>query len=252
MAFGDSIKTGATGTTTATTATGANYNNIFVSSKPGEYHFRPLGSESLIQEHLLRVNIGNGESWRSVFVEYKNLWDDLLREEIKDLPKEEQKKLWSKKGAKRRFVCNVLYRLEDTSEIRVLKGSWNKQTHFDSATGELTQVEGKTLHADILRLDKGSQRRDPVTGKPVLLRLGQFDLRLVIAGENLNKSYNIFTGFNNDPLTEDEMALPLYDLETWVKRAVWPYEAQERLRDGENYYDLVAEYGILLYPEKYS
>lgn len=230
-----------------TNGDGVRQSEKFFPSMEGEYFFRLFPGETEVKflERTLKVKVNGNDAWRSVILNYDNIFDNKNREQQDGMTQEERDAsnfLWSSK----RFAINVLDRTDNV--VRILKGSWNRQTNVDSE-GNLLAVEGKSTHAKILRLNKAAVRTDPTTGKVLRLPVDEFDVRLVISGKGLAKEYSLYAGFDTDPLSPELLALPRYDLESWIAGAVWSNDALEELVSGEDYYQLAVKYGIELYPK---
>jgi hypothetical protein len=225
---------------------------------PNEYFFRIFPDEQVYtaKEWKGEVSLGKGNtSFRSCLIGYDNPWDNKARE-IKaavdaeldtDMEWEEKSKAYKSAGVvwqKQSFFLNVLNR--GNNKIQVLKGGYtsprkdkmgNIQWNDKSTFGKLMLVK--------YRIPDPSNKK-----RPLVLEPDEIDTVLTCSGAGqFGKTYAFTAGSDNDPLSDDLLSLPRYDLETWVTgNGIWPNEALVRLVAGESYYDLVNEYKIALYP----
>jgi len=80
----------------------------------------------------------------------------------------------------------------------------------------------------------------------LIRRLPEFDLKLRTQGKDIKTTYSIRNTANFKPLPDSVQQLPRYDLKTWLKP--WPNEAIIKLIDGEDFNEVVEEYGIQQFP----
>lgn len=77
--------------------------------------------------------------------------------------------------------------------------------------------------------------------------LHEFDIRLRTTGEGINTNRSVRDMGNFAPLADEVVFAPRYDLDAWA--TPWPNETLQRLVDGEDFNDIVEEYGLKLFPE---
>lgn len=229
-----------------------------------EYSFRMFGDEdeTVYREWAGPVKAGGRDTFRSCIVRADNPFDAANREKlaeidaqpVSDEQKKELKKAANLKWTKQVFSINVLNR--DLNQVQVLKGSWEAHK-VDENTGSLIPARdsggGRSLYGKLLSLVRtGAKVADPKQrGKALTINdPTQFDITLVCAGQGQQgKSYEFHVGLVT-PLEDDAYTLDRWDIEGWVSgKGVWPNEALEKLAAGGDYYELVKEYGIQLYPE---
>ncbi len=87
-------------------------------------------------------------------------------------------------------------------------------------------------------------------GNGLLRNLGEFNLRLFTTGSDMNTSRSI-RNLNNYSLLPTEANFGnRYDLETWTKP--WPDDAVQRIIDGEDYVEIIAEYNLAQFPQLFD
>lgn len=261
MAFGSKATTG-NSTYTPSENSGNQSDVFFPTGLPkgetsAEYSFRIFADEDevIYREISGEFNIGNGRTgFRTCIVAYGNPYDQRSAEikaeidAIENISDEARRTLYKERGVKwssPKFAINVLNTA--ANKVQVLKGSWNKMKVDDFGN---TIIEGRSMYANLLSIQGKARVRDPQTKKPVVLEIHEHDIILTRTGTGLGTKYSFTPDVvNTDPLTQEQLDLPRFDLEGWVtKDGVWPNEAVQRLMDGESYYDLVKEFNIQLYP----
>lgn len=266
MGFGSKAKQA----TTYTDQNGGSGKDIFFPSASGdkgasvERSFRMFADEDEVvyREWSGEVTVNGNKTFRSCVVAQDNFFDARSRarlaeikevaakagkseEEIKELVKAENLK-WTKQV----FAVNVLNR--DGNTVQVLKNTY--EPHIEDEAGNLTpknKMGGRTVYAKLMSLIKtGARGHDPKNPrKSVIVNdPSLFDIILVIAGQGLGKKYELHADIPT-PIDPELLELPRYDIEGWAKgTGIWPNEALEKLSNGADYYKLVEEYKIALYP----
>ncbi len=229
------------------------------SGKNGEpmvYGFRILEDEQVYtaREWAGQVTVNGKSTFRSCLVGYGNpfdteageLWEEIKNDE--SISEKDRSKVFKDRGGKwtkTTFFVNVLSRV--TGGIQVLKGGYQKPKTDAMGNGVYDDKStfGKLMNVKY-RMPNPENRKVAVEVEPTAV-----DTELTCSGQGqFGKSYKFDATLNDEALTEDEMNLPRFDLETWVNETgIWPNDALERLKNGEEYYKLVEEYGIKLYPE---
>lgn len=121
---------------------------------------------------------------------------------------------------------------EPLNKVRILEGSYGKPG-------------GKHLFSQFEQLANTVEDGDGITR-----RLGEFNLRLLTTGKDM-ETVRTIRNLNNFLLLPHEANFSArYDLDTWTKP--WNDEAVERLIDGEDYNEIVAEYKFAQFPELFD
>lgn len=108
-------------------------------------------------------------------------------------------------------------------------------------TGSSGDPNGKSLYANLVRLAKSALNDD---GDPI--DIYDFEIRLVTTGQgkDTNRSFNMGAV---RPMPKDYKSVPMYDFSSWPQ--IWPSDAISSLMQGQDYTEVLNEYGLKLYPE---
>lgn len=109
--------------------------------------------------------------------------------------------------------------------------------------GSAGQIGGKHLLQQFVEL--AGNIENPETMETA--RLHELDIRLKTTGKDIKTVRNLFPSSNFKPLDPQIIAQPRWNIKDWAKP--WPDEMIVRLIDGEDFNELVTEYGIKLFPD---
>lgn len=235
-----------------------------------ERTFRMLADEDEVvyREWAGEVTVNGQKTYRSCIVANDNYFDTLNRQKADEIKAEaavagksddELKELLKAAGlkwTKQVFAVNVINRDSDgkgTPLVQVLKSSY--EPHKEDEAGNLVPAKsmgGKTFYAKLISLIRtGARVPDPKNPRRAITvnDPAEFDIIVTTSGKNLGKKHDLHVGFVS-PVEEELLDLPRYQIEAWAKgTGTWPNVALERLAAGEDYYTLVKEFKIALYPE---
>lgn len=265
---------------------GGNGKEIFfptASGKDGatrEYTMRFFPGEDEVQYREWSSNdimVNGRKDFRSCVVSDNNMFDRAAtakRNEIKAKLEEEglegdalfealraATKPLNLKWTKQVFAINVWN--QEEGKVQVFKASWEAHKRIDPngdySPQNLTRVRqtgNPTLYAELISLLRpGAKFPDPSGKRGAAITLydpSEFDIVLVCSGQGQQgKRYKLDKGFNLEPLTDEVLALPRWNLQEWVTKAgVWSDEALQDLVNGKDYYETAKRHGIALFPEK--
>lgn len=259
---------------------GGKGSEIFFPSNSGEKGaavertFRMFADEDEVvyREWSGEVMVNGNKTFRSCVVAQDNYFDNVSRARLNEIKEaaakankseEETKELIKAEGlkwTKQVFATNVINR--ETGQVQVLKGSY--EPHIEDDAGNLipkNKMGGKTIYSKLLSLIRtGARVQDPKNPRKavVINDPSQFDIIIVTSGQNLGKKHDLHVGFVSE-IEDTLLTLERRDLERWAKgyevegkmlpgTGVWPNEALEKLANGYDYYKLIEEYNIELYP----
>lgn len=240
--------------------------------------FFPGEEEIVYREWSFNDVMVNGQkSWRTCIVGPDNMFDRAAtakRNEIKaqlesdglegealyDALRAATKPL-NLKWSKPVFAINVYN--QDDGKVQVFKASWEAHKRIDpngddspSNLVRVRQSGNPTLYAELISLlGRGAKFPDPSGKRGAAITLydpSEFDIILVCSGQGQQgKRYKLSQGFNLDPLSAEVLALPRWDIETWVTQTgVWSDAALEDLLNGRDYYETAKAHKIELFPKK--
>lgn len=108
-------------------------------------------------------------------------------------------------------------------------------------SGSSGDPNGKSLYANLIRLAKSALNDE---GEPI--DIYDFEIRLVTTGQGkeTNRSFNMGAV---RPMPAEYKSLQVFDFSNWPQ--IWPNEAISSLMEGQDYAEVLTEYGIKLYPE---
>lgn len=207
------------------------------------------------------VIAGGNEVKRRIFLpnQFDNpLWRYVQENYEKGSP--ERKLVKQRFGVNVYDVTKVLFNEEGLAIYPDEKGKY-----MILATGKKLEVEAKgdpVPHNKILILEGSAGKAggkhllnqlfeltgnidNPHTGE--VATLSEVDLRVKTTGEKISTVRNFFPSSNFKPLPEDVVKMPRWDIASWVKP--WTDDAIERLIAGEDFNEIVEEYGIQLFPK---
>lgn len=165
------------------------------------------------------------------------------------------------KRAQRRFFINVFdrtpvvkvehYVIYPDPERKYYKGFKDNRTPVDgkpAPNNAIVILEGslggeKSLMAEILSL-----RGDVQDSDGNVLPLTAFDIELTTRGEKLDKVTKAYAGINREPLPQDVLTAPRYDLRSYARP--WPKDAVLALLDGADYDETISKYNISVFVKK--
>jgi hypothetical protein len=225
------------------------------------------------------VMVNGQKAWRTCIVGSDNMFDRAAttkRNEVKaqlEADGLEGEALWEAlkaatkplnlKWSKPVFAINVYN--QDDGKVQVFKASWEAHKRVDPNGDDspqnlvrVRQSGNPTLYAELISLLRnGAKFPDPSGKRGAAITLfdpAEFDIVLVCSGQGQQgKRYKLDKGFNLEPLSEEVLALPRWDIRDWVTRAgVWSDAALEDLLNGRDYYETAKTHKIELFPKKFD
>jgi hypothetical protein len=236
---------------------------VFFDHKSGIREFRVRGNAVQVKRHWFEVNVNGKKSGRPFVVavlrdgewigwEGNNFYANPINEYANTLPEDQQKKLWPAT----RFFVNVL----DRTPVIIVGGV----VHYPDKSEKYTVAGNPSPHNKVLVME-GSDGKDGgkhlrQSMEDVLIGARNYktgeriksifdtDLRMIITGTGTDTKRPLSIGFDQDPLPEELMNIPLWDLEGWIKP--WNYNALDELVSGADYNEVVKRYNVQLFPKR--
>lgn len=236
---------------------------VFFDHKQGMRIFRIRGDAVQVKRHWFEVNVNGKRSGRPFIVavfkdgEWQG-WNGInpyinpINAYAQTLSEEAQKKLWMAT----RFYINVLDRTPviiqdgvvhypDKAEKYDVRGNPEPHNKVLVMEGSDGKDDGKHLRQGIEDALVGA--RNYKTGERIE-SLNDTDLRMMIIGSGTDTKRPVSLGFDQEPLPEELMNIPLWDIQSWA--VPWNYDALEELVNGADYNDVVKRYNVQLFPKR--